>query len=107
MITLKQESALLKKLKSLTELELEALVAELKPHIDGSRMHHVFRPLSCDEDTDELNEQIDSLTNELSDMESDWDDYRCRCEDAKHALDNLEIYDDDLQKEIDKISEML
>lgn len=70
MTTLKQEEKLIDQLKSLTELELQSLLEELREHIYmNSFQDMVHRALGTDdvlEANEELNEEIDRLNDKIS-----------------------------------------
>lgn len=106
MITTKQESVLIKKIKSLTELELQSLFEELADHIRKNNLSEVIQRAL---DIDNLREEYDVLERNFNELEEERDDLSDRMRTAWSMLSELEIdpLDDELQKEIDKISDYL
>ncbi len=99
MLTLKTETRILSKLKSLTELELGALMEELREHLVKNKMSHVLES----EDVPKLYRQIEELQDELSDMESERDDLRQKCDDAACELDSIDLQDETADEQIESI----
>lgn len=104
MITIKQESVLLKKLKSLTELELVCVFEELADHIQKNRLTEAVQVAL---DLDDLRSEIDSLERDVEDAQEEASDWESKCQHAQNALSDIENLDDDLQKELDRIINML
>lgn len=104
MITAKQESVLLKKIKSLTELEFSALLTEMAEHMRKNSWEHIIDECF---DIDSHEEEIREAERELESMEEEKDVLVDKIDRAITLIDNLEIIDDDLQAEIDKIRDEL
>lgn len=95
---------LLKKIKSLTELEFSSLLKEMSDHIYKNRWSHIidecFDIDTHEEELEELQRDFETATDEKDDLED-------KIYKAVDMLDELEIIDDDLQKEVDKIKDVL
>lgn len=104
MINIKQESILIKKLKSLTELELVSVFEELADHISKNRLSEAVQQAL---DIEDLRKDVASLENDVEELEDDKKDLENKIDDAREILEGIETLDDDAQKEIDKaISEL-
>jgi hypothetical protein len=104
MITLKQESVLVKKLKSLTELELQAVFEELYDHIVSNRMYPMVETVF---QLPDLTNEISDLENELEEVREERSDFKSMCERACTVLDLIENIDDEVQKGLDKAIQIL
>jgi len=104
MMTLKQESVLVKKLKSLTELELQAVFEELYDHIVKNRMYPMVESVF---QLNNLTEEINNLEDELEEVKEKRSELQSMCERAAILLENIEEIDDEVQKELDKAIEIL
>lgn len=104
MITAKQESVLLKKIKSLTELEFSALLKEMSEHIRKNNWEHIIDECF---DIDTHEEELEDLQRDFDSATDEKDDLSAKIYKAIDMLDELEIIDDDLQKEVDKIKDEL
>jgi chromosome segregation ATPase len=104
MITVKQESVLLKKIKSLSELEFDGLFREIAQHMHCNNWVHIAE---SNFNLDELKEDYVELERSFNRLEQKLDDMQDKCNTAWNDLSNLEIIDDDLQKDIDKIMDLL
>lgn len=102
MITLKQESILLKKLKQLSELEMDGLLKELAEHLAKNSMAHLM-----DNRFRDFQGELDELQEEYNDLEELHDDAKSYAQKAVSILENLENIDDDIQKDIDKTINLL
>lgn len=104
MVTLKQESILLKKLKGLTELELHSLFEEFAEHVHKNNLEEAVRQAL---DLNDLRSEIASLEDDIEDEQEENRGYRSKCRRASGILEAIENLDDDIQKEIDRaISEL-
>lgn len=104
MISLKQESVLLKKIKSLTELEFSALLKEMSDHIYKNHWSHIID--ECFE-IDDHEEEIAEMERELESITEEKDVLVDKIDKAITLIDDLEIMDDELQAEVDKIRDEL
>jgi uncharacterized protein YPO0396 len=105
MITVKQEFVLLKKLKSLSEIEFTGLLQELVEHISKNNWHHIIHNVFYE--ANDLKMEIGSLEDELDSANDEVTDLKEMIREARSALDKLEIIDDDLQVAVDKIIDIL
>lgn len=99
MITLKQESTLLKKLKSLTELELRGVLEELADHVRKNNFEEMVEEVF---DLRDLGREVRSLELEIDELEIEKDRLETRIMDALNILEDIENIDDDVQVAIDK-----
>lgn len=104
MITVKQESILIKKLKSLTEIELIAVFEELAEHIYKYNMEEGVRQAL---DVHNYRGDIESLEGDLEDEREEKYEYKSKCERATEVLEDIENLDDDIQKQIDEAIKIL
>lgn len=99
MITLKQESVLLKKLKSLTELELISVLQEFSDHIRKKNLSDAVQQAL---DVDDLRSELKSLERDIEDLEEDKEELESRMQHAISILEDIENLDDDVEKLIKK-----
>lgn len=104
MITAKQESVLLKKIKSLTELEFSALLTEMAEHIRKNNWEHIIDECF---DIDDYSGEIEDLQGDNESMRDELDDFKSERREVLDILEGIENIDDDVQKEIDKAIEIL
>lgn len=102
MMTIKQESILLKKLKALSELEMDGLLKELAEHLAKNSMAHLL-----DNRFRDFQGEIDKLQEEYNEIEELHDDAKSFAQQAVSILEDLENIDDDVQKDIDKAINLL
>ena len=106
MITLKQESTLLKKLKSLTELELRGVLEELADHVRKNNfeemVEEVFDLYDLKGEVRSLKGEVRSLELDVDELEIEKDRLETRIKDALNILEDIENIDDDVQAAIDK-----
>lgn len=101
MVTVSQQSRIMDKIKSMSELELSGLIDEIRTHCDKNRMSHLF-----DDD------QVQDLENELENMEADLD---AMIREKDQLIERIDLIQDavkefdttasepEMQKELDKI----
>lgn len=104
MITIKQESVLIKKIKSLTELEFDSLMDEVAQHVYANKWHHVVKANFADPYQEE---EIENLQEELDEMTKEKDNGIDYMWEAVEILQNIETLEDDVQKAIDKAIKIL
>lgn len=104
MITLKQESVLIKKLKSLTELELISVLDELAEHIYKNNLSDAVEQAL---DVHDLKGDIRSLERDIEELQEDISELKNKMREADDVLQDIENLDDDVQKEIDKAIDLL
>jgi hypothetical protein len=109
MLTLRKEESLIKKLKALPEMELEAILEELNEHLNKNRMSHVADHAFGQERIDELEHDIDELEDEKKEIESERDDYQRWNLDACKILETIDCDDapEDIEKQIKRAIEIL
>jgi hypothetical protein len=73
MITVLEQTELVERLKTLSELEWESLIEELEPHITKTELNHVFDELSGGSD---LKDQIQSLEDDVEKLENKIEKYK-------------------------------
>lgn len=106
MITVKQESKLLEKIKSMTELELYGFWEQLYDYMEQEKMLHVVEQVFRLEDRED---EIDKLKDELSDMEEERDDKVMDLATIDSICDEVDLDDtevSDLQDAIKRIQKV-
>lgn len=78
MITLQEKEKLIDRLKQLTELELLSLFEEFREHVYmNSLQNMIHKALGTDDvfgDNEELNEEVDRLEDQVSDLKEELED---------------------------------
>lgn len=95
MITVKQESKLLEKIKSMTELEFVTFFEELGDHIEFEGWQHVIKKYY---NADDFEHQIEDLNETIETLEGD----NRRLNDA---IFELELQNSNLEESLRKIAE--
>lgn len=76
----------------------------MSDHIHRNNWDHIIDECF---DIDTHEEELEDLQRDFNSATDEKDDLNDKINTAFHALDDLEIIDDDLQKEVDKIKDML
>lgn len=82
MITAKQEQKLIDRIKSLSELELEALMEELRPYLRKWNMSRVLEDRDLAAELEEAEECIEELKEKKDDLVDKLTDIEAICENA-------------------------
>lgn len=104
MITIKQESALIKKLKSLTEIELVTVFEELRDHLHKNGLIDAVQNAL---DLEDRESEIESLERDVEIAQEEALEWEIKCMQAQNILNDIEELDDDIQKQIDKAISIL
>lgn len=108
MITLKQESTLIKKLKSLTEMELQIVFEELSEHIHKNYWGDMVQSaLGVRSIEDDLRYEIKDLEYDKGELERDKDELEDKISDALDILNGIEDLDEETEKQVNKVINIL
>lgn len=101
MVTVLQQSRIMDKIKSMSELELSGLIDEIRTHCDKNKMSHLFH----DDQVQDLEHELENAEEELNSMEREKDNLVDRIDDIMTALYNFDTMasEAEMQKAIDKM----
>ena len=77
MITLQKEEKLIDKLCSLTELEIQPILKELREHLYKNKMGHLMEDNL--QRVEELEDEVEDLKEEIQGLESTLDEIKMLC----------------------------
>lgn len=93
MISQKHHEHLIETLTSLSEIELDAVVKDLAPHIRMNKITHVITNHFEDEEKEELvsdlQSQVEELTKQVEDLEQERDDIQDDLDELKNKIKAL------------------
>jgi len=104
MITIKQESKILDRVKSMSELEFSSFLSELSQHIRKNKWEHVinecFEIETFEAGNSELQEELEDMTKEKDDMVDILSKISDLCDEADE-------FDDDIYEVIEEIKKLV
>lgn len=106
MITIKQQEKLLGRIKTLSELELEAVFKEICEHLQRNDMRHIIKNVI---DPDDFESEAEELTDTLSDMENERDEKIDDLSTIDSICDEAEGIEDfeDPEKQIEELKSII
>lgn len=109
MLTLKTEEKLINRLASLTELEFEGVLIEIRDHVFNNKLNHIIENVFQGDTIDELRQERDKLQEEFDDIESELDDLKSFSQKASEILESIDPDGDadEIKEKIDKANDYL
>lgn len=81
MLDLETRDRLVRELSELSELELESVMTELRPHIEKNKLQHVIDPYSLSEKED--------MENALTDAREERDEFKQKYNEAQETINDI------------------